>query len=208
MPQFKDKEKIILSCFGRNPEPIKRLCSMPRRRYYQDHQAKTIVKRPSPMNVRRYGGRGWIQVANRPVRPMSTVVLDEKQKVNLLTDMNEFSIPRRRPGTASRHPSPPRLSPSTAHPVPARRRSPRPGRRIPVWTSSSSPPRALAHRGGPIRTFQLPPRRCVVLLEDIDTAGLPRVPDGQKDELTAATEKTKVHKPAMTGSVGPGARAS
>ncbi len=34
-----------------------------------------------------------------------------------------------------------------------------------------------------------------MLLEDIDTAGLARVPDGQKDdELTAATEKTKVHK--------------
>lgn len=57
MPQFKDKEKLVISCFGRSPEPIKKLLQLAKEQYYADHHAKTIVKRPSPQNLRRYGGR-------------------------------------------------------------------------------------------------------------------------------------------------------
>ncbi len=91
---LKDKEQIILSCYGLSPEPIKRLIQHAKEQYYADHYARTIVKRPSLQNIRRYGSRhAWVQVANRPVRPMKTVVLDAKQKVQVLADINEYLHP-------------------------------------------------------------------------------------------------------------------
>ncbi|KAK0651827.1 BCS1 N terminal-domain-containing protein [Cercophora newfieldiana] len=183
MPQFKDKEKLAISCFGRSPEPIKKLLQLAKEQYYADHHAKTIVKRPSPQNLRRYGGRhSWQQVANRPVRPMNTVVLDEKQKVAVLSDMNEYL-----------HPATPRWY--AARGIPLRRGYLFHG---PPGTGKTSLSFALAGVFGldihvislldPSLTeedlsalFSSLPRRCVVLLEDIDTAGLSR-PDDSKPE--------------------------
>ena len=46
------------------------------------------------MYNRRYAGRcSWHQVANRPVRDIRTVVLDEKQKLQVLADINEYLHP-------------------------------------------------------------------------------------------------------------------
>jgi chaperone BCS1 len=69
MPQYKDKETLVLSCFGRSSEPIKQLLQHAKEQYYLDHQAQTIVRRPAGQAMRRYGHRhSWQQVANRPVR--------------------------------------------------------------------------------------------------------------------------------------------
>ncbi|KAK1760871.1 BCS1 N terminal-domain-containing protein [Echria macrotheca] len=181
-PQFRDKEKLVISCFGRSPEPIKWLLAHAKEQYYADHHAKTIVKRPSPQNMRRFGGRHtWFQVANRPVRPMSTVVLDEKQKVQVLTDMNEYL-----------HPATPRWYANRG--IPLRRGYLFHG---PPGTGKTSLSFALAGVFGldihvislldPSLTeedlsalFSSLPRRCVVLLEDIDTAGLARAEDETK----------------------------
>ncbi|XDG02304.1 hypothetical protein ABKA04_001919 [Annulohypoxylon sp. FPYF3050] len=90
---LKDQEDIVISCFWRSPEPIKQLLAHAKAQYYRDHQARTIVKRPSMYN-RRYAGRcSWHQVANRPVRDIRTVVLDEKQKLQVLADINEYLHP-------------------------------------------------------------------------------------------------------------------
>ncbi|KAK3685578.1 P-loop containing nucleoside triphosphate hydrolase protein [Podospora appendiculata] len=183
IPHFKDRETLIMSCFGRSPEPIKSLLRHVKEEFYLDHHAKTVVKRPSShggghMNEG-YGARhSWMLVANRPVRPMKTVVLDDDRKKQLLDDINEYL-----------HPDTPRWYASRG--IPLRRGYLFYG---PPGTGKTSLSFALAGVFGldiyvisllePSLTednlatlFNSLPRRCVVLLEDIDTAGLSRPPD-------------------------------
>ncbi|KAH8652503.1 BCS1 N terminal-domain-containing protein [Xylariales sp. PMI_506] len=173
---FKDREDLVISCFGRSPEPIKQLLKHVKEEYYDNHHARTIVKRPSPQNFRRYGGRhAWQQVANRPIRDMKTVVLDSYQKTLVLADINEYL-----------HPATPRWYANRG--IPLRRGYLFHG---PPGTGKTSLSFALAGVFGldiyvisllePTLTeedlgslFSTLPRRCVVLLEDIDTAGLRR----------------------------------
>jgi chaperone BCS1 len=91
---FKDKEILTLSCFGRSTEPIKRLIQHAKAHYHLGHNAKTVIKRPAPKDMRRFGGRGsWVKIAERPCRPMKTVVLDEERKMDVLADINEYLNP-------------------------------------------------------------------------------------------------------------------
>lgn len=192
-PRFRDKETIVISCFGRSPDPIKELLQHAKEQYYQDHQAKTIVKRPPAQAVRRYGGRHtWQQVASRPVRPMRTVVLDEEQKSRLLADVNEYLDPATARWYANRG-------------IPLRRGYLFHG---PPGTGKTSLSFALAGVFGleifvislldPSLTeeelmslFNTLPRRCVVLLEDIDTAGLARPDDAPDKEQKSAGRRSK-----------------
>lgn len=91
---FKDKEILTLSCFGRSTEPIKKLIQHAKVHYHLGHNAKTVIKRPAPKDLRRFGGRGsWVKIAERPCRPMKTVVLDEQRKMDVLADINEYLNP-------------------------------------------------------------------------------------------------------------------
>lgn len=180
---FKDRENLVISCLGRSPDPIKRMLQTAKHEYYNDHYAKTTVKRPSPLNRRGFGRNAWTQVAQRPVRPMKTVVLDAKQKVQVLADINEYL-----------HPATPRWYANRG--IPLRRGYLFHG---PPGTGKTSLSFALAGVFGldifvisllePSLTeedllalFNSLPRRCVVLLEDIDTAGLSRQEDSKDDD--------------------------
>jgi chaperone BCS1 len=56
--------------------------------YYADlaQQSLTVINRPKYDN----GKASWEESACRASRPMGTVVLDEKIKTNVLTDINEY----------------------------------------------------------------------------------------------------------------------
>ncbi|KAI4867732.1 BCS1 N terminal-domain-containing protein [Hypoxylon rubiginosum] len=176
---YREHEDITISCFWRSPQPIKQFLAHIKQVYYSNHQARTIVKRPSRLGIPRYAGRAgnWQQVANRPVRDIRTVVLDEHQKLKVLADINEYL-----------HPETPRWYANRG--IPLRRGYLFHG---PPGTGKTSLSFALAGIFGldihvisllePSLTeedlgalFASLPRRCIVLLEDIDTAGLRRPP--------------------------------
>jgi len=175
---FKDKELLTLSCFGRSTEPIKKLIQHAKAHYHLGHNAKTVIKRPAPKDMRRFGGRGsWVKIAERPCRPMKTVVLDEERKLDVLSDINEYLNPATARWYANRG-------------IPYRRGYLFYG---PPGTGKTSLTFALAGVFGldihvvsllePTLTeeelgmlFTNLPARCIVLLEDIDTAGLIREP--------------------------------
>lgn len=184
----KNVEEIKISCSGRSIEPIKRLLAEAKAFYYEDTYRKTTIYRPRPKG-QRVEGSMWQQVARRPVRPMSTVVLDASQKRGVLADINEYL-----------HPATPRWYASRG--IPLRRGYLFHG---PPGTGKTSFSFALAGVFGidiyvislqdvnvseeDLATlFTRLPRRCIVLLEDIDTAGLRRdAPDTEADETDETT---------------------
>ena len=139
------------------------------------------------------GPRGistWVTVANRPVRPMDTIVLGEVQKHSLLTDMNEYLDPSTRRWYANRG-------------IPWRRGYLFHG---PPGTGKTSLSFALAGVFGLdihiislmdssltdedlVSLFAALPRRCVVLLEDIDTAGLTRRKEPEQENQNRKRSK-------------------
>ncbi len=170
---FQNDENVRLSCVGRSTTPIKDLIKEARDCYLNKEKACTVVRRPAPKDMRGRGRGVWHKVATRPSRPMDTVVLDHHQKDRILGDINEYL-----------HPATPRWYANRG--IPYRRGYLFAG---PPGTGKSSLAWAIAGVFGldiycislvePSLTeedlglmFTSLPRRCVVLLEDIDSAGL------------------------------------
>lgn len=94
MGGVRDKERLTLSCIGRSTNPIKAFIEHAKEHHHKGHNAKTVIKRPASKERRRYGGSwAWTKVAERPCRPMQTVVLDEEKKLDVMSDINEYLNP-------------------------------------------------------------------------------------------------------------------
>ncbi|EGO61159.1 hypothetical protein NEUTE1DRAFT_37288 [Neurospora tetrasperma FGSC 2508] len=85
------EENLVITCVGFSAGPIKNFIQFTKEWNHNRQAATTVVRRPARPEMRIYGGRHvWAEVADRPIRPMDTVVLDEKQKLMVLQDMNEY----------------------------------------------------------------------------------------------------------------------
>lgn len=181
---LKDQEEIRIYCYGRSISPLKKLLQEAKVLYYHDTHQKTTIYRPRTKESR--GFSLWTEVSSRPKRDMSTVVLSKQEKDAILADINEYL-----------HPSTPRWYASRG--IPLRRGYLFHG---PPGTGKTSFSFALAGVFGLdiyVISLQDPnmseedlaalftklPRRCIVLLEDIDSAGLKR------DDVDDVTEERK-----------------
>jgi len=164
-------EEISLQSFGRNPNVLKELLAECRLQFLENDMNKTIIYR---------GGHksgnteiGWNRCAARVSRPFSTVVLDETVKQSLVDDMREYLHQNTRRWYSNRG-------------IPYRRGYLFYG---PPGSGKSSLSLAIAGyfklkiyvvslNSGSIseetlgNLFAELPKQCVVLLEDIDTAGM------------------------------------
>jgi chaperone BCS1 len=188
-----NEERIVLTTIGRSTEPIKALVLETRDRHLTHQTSKTVIRRPSPKEQRGRGRSAWNKVAMRPSRPMGTVVLDDTQKAMVLKDINDFLHPRTPRWYANRG-------------IPYRRGYLFHG---PPGTGKTSLSFALAGVFGLdiyclslseatlteedlITLFNSLPRRCVVLLEDIDSAGvLRKKSDGEEEKSEGSKDKNK-----------------
>lgn len=176
-----EEETITLTCLGLSPAPLKQLI--------MDIKAFAAAGNKSMTTVRRPGHpyqESWFTALVRPSRPMDTVYMDDDVKSTILEDMREFLEP-----TAPRF--------YARRGIPYRRGYLFHG---PPGTGKTSLSFALAGEFGidvhvaglrdPSMTEQRLtdlmsslPSRCIVLLEDIDSAGIKR----EEDVKTAKKEE-------------------
>jgi chaperone BCS1 len=163
-------EKLYVSCYGRNPDVLRQLLLEAQRMYVDRDGDKTIIYRAQRDSGVDYD---WARCMARPPRPLSTVVLDEVQKHAFIADIKEYLHPRTRRWYSNRG-------------IPYRRGYMFYG---PPGTGKSSLCFAAAgamhlkiylislnsktlNEESLASLFQSLPRRCIVLLEDVDAAGV------------------------------------
>lgn len=176
-----EKEEISVSCFGRDPWVLKELLHDARMQFMKRDEAKTLIYRGTV----RAGSTEptWQRMMARVSRPFSTVILNEKVKQDLIDDVTDYLDPATRRWYANRG-------------IPYRRGYLLYG---PPGTGKSSLSLALAGffkmriyivslssisstEENLASLFSELPRRCVVLLEDIDTAGLTHTREEDKPQ--------------------------
>lgn len=167
-----EKEEISVSCFGRDPRVLKELLLEARAQFMKRDAAKTLIYRGT-LRSSASAEPTWQRMMARVSRPFSTVILNERVKQDLIADVTDYLNPATRRWYANRG-------------IPYRRGYLLHG---PPGTGKSSLSLALAGffkmriyivslsslsstEENLATLFAELPRRCVVLLEDIDSAGL------------------------------------
>ncbi|CAH0029913.1 unnamed protein product [Clonostachys rhizophaga] len=198
-----EKEEIQISCFGRNPGILKTLLAEAREMYHEKDECKTLIYRGSTGNANTNSEPEWKRCMARSTRPFSTVILEEKTKNDLIADIADYLNPATRRWYANRG-------------IPYRRGYLLHG---PPGTGKSSLSLALAgyfkmriyilSLSSPMSSeetvsslFASLPRKCVVLLEDIDSAGLTHTRDKNSDTTESSNEENKTNGTATNTTTG------
>jgi chaperone BCS1 len=159
---------IDLCCIGISTNPIKSLLTDVKAWTVRKESSKTVIRVPAEERW-----NGWMRSSERPSRNLDTVILDPEQKSRILQDMNEYLHPLSSKWYASRG-------------IPYRRGYLFSG---PPGTGKTSLSFSLAGIFGLdihiinlmdssmtetmlSRLFNNLPKRCIVLFEDIDAAGI------------------------------------
>ncbi|ROT34909.1 hypothetical protein SODALDRAFT_381884 [Sodiomyces alkalinus F11] len=184
-----ESEEISISCFGRNPLVLKQLLLEARSDYLKKDTKKTMIYRG---NTRNSGDPSWQRCMARTARPFSTVILNEKKKKELVDDVADYLSPATRNWYSNRG-------------IPWRRGYLLTG---PPGTGKSSLSLALAgyfkmriyivnlnsisaSEDSLASLFSELPQRCIVLLEDIDSAGLTHTREQDSGSTTASGDDNK-----------------
>ncbi|KAI0396585.1 BCS1 N terminal-domain-containing protein [Xylariaceae sp. FL0594] len=204
--QFADREKITLMCFGWNSGILKELLAEALQMYLERDDHKTKIYRGIP-KTKRLDSR-WQRCTSRASRPFSRILLNEKTKQELLADVSDYLSPATRRWYANRG-------------IPYRRGYLFYG---PPGTGKSSLSLALAgHWKLPIyivtlslditdedlaELFSKLPHWCVVLIEDIDTAGLTHAREKASNSPSILAEGGRGTGNNRSGPVAPTSRLS
>jgi len=181
-----EREQISVQCFGRDPTILKDLLDECRVAFQKSDENRTIIYRGGLKSGT--AEPAWTRCVSRVSRPFSTVVLDETVKQNLLDDMRDYLHPMTRRWYSNRG-------------IPYRRGyllygPPGTGKsslsfaiagyfKLKIYIVSLNSPAMNEENLGTL--FSELPKQCVVLLEDIDTAGLTHT----RDNNNAVPEEAK-----------------
>ncbi|KAL4887234.1 P-loop containing nucleoside triphosphate hydrolase protein [Aspergillus karnatakaensis] len=183
-PEGLEGSELTLQCLSFSLSPLTKFLNEVRAYARKVSVANVTVYRAGEAA---YSAVTWRPVVSRPARPISTIILDEDKKQTILSDINEYLHPQTKQWYAN-------------HGIPYRRGYLFSG---PPGTGKTSLASAIAGAFGLdiyvlslrdagmtesefMRLFSTVPTRCVVLLEDVDAAGITRndtVP-GQPEEPT------------------------
>ncbi|KAH6978993.1 BCS1 N terminal-domain-containing protein [Fusarium venenatum] len=160
---------IILSCLGRNPDILKRIIYNAHIEYLEKQRGRTSIFRP----VKSHGQHCWAKSMSKPTRPMSTIALEEHIKRGLVKDLAHYLNPRTKKWYATRgipyrrgylFSGPPGTGKTSLALAAAGLMS------LNIYMISLSSPNLSEDTLASL--FQALPRTCLVLLEDIDAAGV------------------------------------
>ncbi|CAG8243570.1 unnamed protein product [Penicillium salamii] len=170
-PYMLSNERLYLSCFGWNPEILKELLNEAQQAYVERDANLTIIYRSGryPADHSFY----WIRCMARVPRPLSTVILDHSQKTKFIDDIKDYLLPRTQ-SWYSNHGIPYRRGyllqgpPGTGKTSLCFGAAGLLGLKLFLVDLNST---YLDEEGLSTLFSDLPPR-CIVLLEDIDSAGI------------------------------------
>ncbi|KAJ4155299.1 hypothetical protein LMH87_000553 [Akanthomyces muscarius] len=186
-----EQEELCVSCLGRNPTVLKQLLAEARVLYLRKDDRKTIIYRATS-SVSSYGTDSyWQRCMSRPNRDFSTVILPDKVKKDLIADAGDYLEPATRRWYANRG-------------IPYRRGyllygPPGTGKsslsvalagyfRMKIYIVSLSSLTATEENLASL--FAELPTNCIVLLEDIDTAGLSKTREKKEDDDKQGSDST------------------
>jgi len=180
-------ERLYLSCAGRNPTIIRELLAEAQRAYVARDGIRTVIYRGQK-------GSGdwfdWVRCMARPPRALSTVILDAEQKDAFIADIKDYLHPKTRRWYSNRG-------------IPYRRGyllhgPPGTGKTSLCFAASGllGLPLYLLNLNSKsldedslMSLFSELPRRCIVLLEDIDSAGITK--KREEDNTSSSKSNSK-----------------